>query len=103
MKMTNRMYTTKDKFSWWIVTDMAHKIFETDSIPLYVIYDDESESLIESIEELQEAINLNLPIAMELGYIKEDKPSLWEKCERVLKNGHWYVKLSDVVKQLNHG
>ena len=72
--MTNRMYTTKDKFSWWIVTDMAHKIFETDSIPLYVIYEDESESLIESIEELQEAINLNLPIAMELGYIKEDKP-----------------------------
>lgn len=95
----SRLYTTKDNFSWWIVTDKAEKIFKADSIPLYVIYEDESESLIESIEELQEAINLNLPIGMELGYIKP-KPSLWEKCERVLRNGHWYVKLSDVTKQL---
>lgn len=101
--MESRLYTTKDKFSWWIVTDKAHMIFKTESIPLYVIYEDDSESLIESIDELQEAINLNLPIAMELGYIKEERPSLWDKCERVLKNGHWYVKLSDVVKQFNYG
>ena len=101
--MDKRLYTTKDKFSWWIVTDKADKIFESGSIPLYVIYEDESESLIESIDELHEAINLNLPIAMELGFIKEERPSLWDKCERVLKNGHWYVKRSDVVKQFNHG
>ena len=98
----SRLYTTKDNFSWWIVTDKADKIFETDSIPLYVIYEDESESLIESLDELHEAINLNLPVAMELGYITS-QPSLWEKCERVLRNGHWYVKLSDVVKQFNNG
>ena len=54
------------------------------------------------MEELHEAINLNLPIGMELGYITT-QPSLWEKCERVLRNGHWYVKLSDVVKQFNNG
>ena len=48
--MDKRLYTTKDKFSWWIVTDKADTIFESGSIPLYVIYEDESESLIESID-----------------------------------------------------
>ncbi|MHA1288773.1 MAG: hypothetical protein ACTSPB_15370 [Candidatus Thorarchaeota archaeon] len=100
MKIKDRLYTAKDNFSWWIVTDIAEKIWKSESIPLYVIYDDDSESLIESEEELVEAINLNLSIGMELGFITKPKPSLWDKCERLLKNGHWYVKLSDVTKLL---
>ena len=51
MKIKDRLYTAKDNFSWWIVTDIAEKIWKSESIPLYVIYDDDSESLIESEEE----------------------------------------------------
>ncbi len=96
----NRLYTSpKDNFSWWVVTDIAEQVFLVDAIELYALHDDESDSLLESIEEIEEAKELGLKIAMELGYIKA-KPSLWSRCERILRNGHWYVKLSDVTKQL---
>jgi len=96
----NRLYTSpKDNFSWWIVTDIAEEIFCVEKIELYALHDDESDSLLESIEEIEEAKKMGMRIGMELGYIKPN-PSLWGKCERFLKNGHWFVKLSDVTKQL---
>lgn len=95
-----RLHTSKNNFCWWIVTDIAEKLFDSEAIELYVLYDDDSESLIESKEELFEAINLDLPIAMELGYIKDEKPKLWTRCERYLRNGHWYIKLADLTKLL---
>ena len=94
----NRLITFSDGFSWWDVTDKAESLYESEAIELYVLYDDETESLIESKDELFEAINLNLRVGMELGYIKKHKPKLWSRCERYLRDGHWYIKLSDLTK-----
>jgi hypothetical protein len=95
----SRLIKIDDGFCWWDVTDKAEKIFASDSIELYILYDDRSESLIESIDELIMAKSLNLKIVMELGFVS-DKPNIWNKCKRILNNGHWYIKLSDALKTL---
>ena len=95
----NRLITFSDGFCWWDVTDKAVHIYNTEVIELYVLYDDETESLIESKDELFEAINLKLPIAMQLGFIKT-KPTFWNNCKRFLKDGYWYVKVSDLIKYI---
>ena len=88
----------KDGLCWWLVTEDATKIFNSDAIDLYVLYDDDTISLIHNIEELGEAIRLKIDIGMRIGY--EPTPNLWSKCKRILNQGHWYVKLSDVVKTM---
>jgi hypothetical protein len=95
----SRLIKMKDSFCWWDVTDRAESIYKAGVVELYVLYDDDSESLIENEEQLYEAKALNLRIVMELGYIHK-KPDLWTRCKRILKDGHWYVKLSDAVKTL---
>jgi len=95
----SRLIKMNDGFCWWDVTDKAEQIFASDSIELYILYDDQSESLIESIDELIMAKSLNLKVVMELGFVN-DKPNVWNKCKRILNNGHWYIKLSDALKTL---
>lgn len=95
----NRLHTFSDGFSWWIVTDKAEALYDSGVVELYVLYDDNSEGLIESKDELFEAIKLNLNIGMELGFLRK-KPTFWNECKRLLKDGHWYVKVSDIVKYI---
>jgi hypothetical protein len=94
----NRLIRFRDGCYWWDLTDKAEDIYK--SIELYVLFDDESESLVESIEEIHEAINNNLRIAMKMGYVGK-RPDLWAKCQRFLRKGHWYIKLSDALKTLS--
>jgi hypothetical protein len=95
---SNRLIKFKDGFYWWDLTNEAEDIYK--SIELYVLFDDESELLVESIEEIHEAIANNLRIAMKMGYVGE-RPDLWTKCQRYLRKGHWYIKLSDALKTLS--
>jgi len=95
----NRLIKMKDGFCWWDVTDNAEAIYNIGAVELFILYDDDSESLIDNEEELFEAKSLNLRIVMELGYIQK-KPDLWSRCKRILKDGHWYIKLSDALKTL---
>lgn len=88
----------KDGLCWWLVTEDATEIFNSDAIDLYALYDDETISLIDNTEQLWEAIRLKIDIGMKIGY--EPTPNLWSKCKRILNQGHWYVKLSDVVKTI---
>lgn len=94
---SNRLIQLNDGFYWWDLTDKAEDLYT--SIELYVLFDDNSESLIESMEEIIEAKENNLRIVMEVGYVGA-KPDLWTKCQRYLKKGHWYIKLSDALKTL---
>ena len=95
----------KDGLCWLLVTEDATNIFNhvrygmhSNAIDLYALYNDDTMSLIDNVEQLGEAIRLDIDIGMRIGY--EPTPNLWSKCKRILNQGHWYVKLSDVVKTI---
>lgn len=88
----------KDGLCWWLVTEDAVNVFNSNAIDLYALYDDDTTSLIDNIEQLGEAIRLKIDIGMRIGY--EPTPNLWSKCKRILNQGHWYIKLSDVIKTI---
>ena len=58
---------TEDGFIWKIVTDVAKMIFTNGTFELFTLYDDGSESRIESFSEIEEALELGLPIGIEVG------------------------------------
>ena len=64
------IYVTKDTFVWLDVTKQLTKSprawVESE---IYAVHDDDSESLLESIEEVIEAINLGLRLCVEGGYL----------------------------------
>lgn len=94
----SKLITFKDGFAWLDVTDHAsrypYKLFESE-MELYTLHDDDSESLIESVEELQEALSLGLRIGLEVGHIRP-KESWWSKADKILQDGFWYIKSADI-------
>ena len=60
---------TKDNFVWKIVTHKAHAIFASGLFELYVLYDDDSEGLIEDLEDLTLALKEDRDIGIEVGQI----------------------------------
>ncbi len=95
---TSKLRKFKDGLCWWLVTEDAINVFNSNAINLYALYDDDTTSLIDNVEQLGEAIRLKIDIGMRIGY--EPTPNLWSKCKRILNQGHWYVKLSDVIKTI---
>ena len=67
-KKKNRIIITRDKFSWIDVTEKAERLFKTGMLELYQLYEDESESLIQSEFDLQEALENKRPIVIENGF-----------------------------------
>ena len=69
------MKITKDNFVWLIVTDNAEEIWDKKIFDLYILYDDDSESLVENYKELVLAIDNGQEIGIEVGqyfyYINE--------------------------------
>lgn len=65
-----RTKTCADGFVWLLVShEQARKLWKADAIPLYRLYEDDSESLIETEEGLEETINGNYPIGIEVEFI----------------------------------
>ena len=56
-------------FIWLVVTDKAKEIFNADLFQLYTLHDDGSEALIETFEDLNEALGNGLDIGIEVGRI----------------------------------
>jgi len=64
---------------------------------LYAIHDDDSESLLESHEEIDEAIKLGLRVAIEVGHMPRKQKRKWfYSADKELINGYWYVKVADI-------
>lgn len=61
-----------DGFVWLVVSsEQARKIFKEDIIALYILYNDESEGMIENEERLEDAITRGCQIGIEVGFISE--------------------------------
>ncbi len=91
--------TKRDSFVWRDISPVqAKEIFKCNALELYVIHDDETESLLESEDELNFAIENNMLICIEVGRLpkKYIQGCSWNKTKRKVIDGFWYVKLSDI-------
>jgi hypothetical protein len=64
--------TREDQFVWLIVTEKAKEIFLSGLFDLYILYSDDSESLVEGFGHLIEAIEDGQDIGIEVGFISDD-------------------------------
>lgn len=65
------MKITKDNFIWKIVgQEEAEIIFTTNLFCLYLLHDDESESLIETFDEIKSIAENGDKIGIEVGFLK---------------------------------
>jgi len=62
---------TKDGFVWLIVTDSAKELFSSGALPIYMLYEDDTESLITGQLMLQHALNHSNDIGVEIGSLSE--------------------------------
>jgi len=90
----SRLILCNDGFVWMDVTQEAKEIFSSGALELYVLYDDESESLVESVDEINEALELGLPIVIEGGLLKNSIP--FHEADKKLINGYWYVRMAEL-------
>lgn len=65
------MKVTADGFVWLLVTEKAKEIFNSGLFSLFVLYDDDRESLIEEFEDLNKALENGLSIGIEVGHLNK--------------------------------
>ena len=58
-----------DNFVWLDVTHKAKEVFQSSLFELYELYDDNSESLIQTMEHLNKALESGSGIAIEVGHL----------------------------------
>lgn len=59
---------TKESFIWLGVTEKAEEVYKSGLFELYALYEDGSEGLIESEEELNRALEMGADIGIEVGF-----------------------------------
>jgi len=68
------MIINSDGFIWMEVTEnQAIKMFEADVMEIYKHYDDDSQSAVESVEDIREAHKNGLPLVIEVGFTNGKK------------------------------
>lgn len=60
---------TADGFIFMKVNDKAKEIFNSGLFELYVVYSDETESLIETFEDLDMHLSNGMDVCIEVGFI----------------------------------
>ena len=71
--MDNQKIKIVDGFVWLLITDKAKEVYQSGLFDgsIYVLYDDLSEGLCESYEDLLKALENGCDIALEVGHITE--------------------------------
>jgi len=68
------MKITQDNFVWKLVTqEQAEFIFSLELFNLYTLHSDDSESLIETFDEIKTIFENGAKVGIEVGFIKNDK------------------------------
>lgn len=63
------MKVTADGFVWLLVTEKAEEVFSSGLFSLYKLYDDDTEALIETFEDLDLALENGFSIGIEVGHL----------------------------------
>lgn len=94
--MDNRLIITEpDNFVFLDVTDRAEDLFEI--IDLYVYYDDDSQSMVDTIYDLRRAIEQHQRIVIEGGFIPKQRTLNFSDTDKILVDGYWYGKYSQIL------
>jgi len=80
-----------NNFIWLIVTDKAKEIFSADLFQLYTLHDDGSEALIETFEDINEALENGLEIGVEVGRISTEKAKLTLESRGYFTQNLWHI------------
>ena len=64
--MKNQM-KIRDAFVWLLVTNKAKEVFQSGLFEVYKFHDDGSESLCESIDDINDALESGIDLAIEVG------------------------------------
>tara|TARA_R110002167_G_scaffold79098_2_gene218562 strand:+ start:1285 stop:1563 length:279 start_codon:yes stop_codon:yes gene_type:complete len=91
----NNLIITKDRFVYLDVSNKAMKLFGNIELYAYLSGED-AEWAIGSIDELEEALSMNLPIVIEGGHLPKHRP--FSKVDKLINNGYVYVKYADLFK-----
>lgn len=67
--MKNKIKIIKDGFVWLLVTENAKEVFQSGLFELYVLREDESEALIRTYYDLNEALDSGNHIGIEVGWL----------------------------------
>jgi hypothetical protein len=61
---------------------------------LFILYDDNTYQEVEFVDEVVEAISLDLKIIIYVG--KQKKQNWFHQAKKILNNGYWYVRIADL-------
>ena len=61
--------TKEDQYVWLLITDKAKEVYLSGLFELYILYNDDSEALVESFSQLSEALENGLDIGISVGFI----------------------------------
>tara|TARA_B100001057_G_C22172960_1_gene690178 strand:+ start:73 stop:387 length:315 start_codon:yes stop_codon:yes gene_type:complete len=100
------IHITKDHFVWLDVTDrMKYGCKWREEIwmgfELFSVDDDDSESLLESHEDIDKALESGLRICIEVDHLPSQyhPKQTWKDTDKKLIDGYWYVKMADINLQ----
>jgi hypothetical protein len=83
--------TKEDQFVWLIVTEKAKEIYISGLFELYILHDDDSDSLVEGFGQLTEAIENGQDIGVEVGFISDDV-DLFDHYSRIPKKIRYIIE-----------
>lgn len=90
---------TEEGFLWGVVTDKAVDMWELNLCPLYILREDGSESLVETVADIEHALSNGLQIAIELGYFQQKIRGKvdWDNVDKKIIDGFVYIKSTDIL------
>lgn len=94
-----KILQTEDGFLWGVVTDKAVDLWELKLGPLYVLYDDGSEAMVETVADIERAISNGMDIAISIGYVEQKIKGKvdWETVDKKIIDGFVYIKSNDIL------
>lgn len=61
---------TRKGFGWLPITDKAKEVFSSGTMEIYTLHSDDTESLCETMYDIDYALQNGLDLAIEIGYVK---------------------------------
>lgn len=86
-----------DGFIWLLVTDKAIQVFTSGLFELYVLYNDGSETLVESNQQIRDAVSNGLDIGIEVGFV-DDEDSFKQQAIEFSDKGELHRILLTITK-----
>tara|TARA_R100001244_G_scaffold101776_2_gene75881 strand:+ start:357 stop:647 length:291 start_codon:yes stop_codon:yes gene_type:complete len=93
------MHITKNNFAWLDVTKQCKRTLRQKELwnthELYAVNGDE-DNLIEKIEDISKCLISEVKICIPVGRLPKKNIGSFTDTEKVLIDGFWYVKMSDI-------